>query len=88
MGFDKWLEGFNNALNDSLINHAEYRGGLKMKDKTTMLIPTGLEDKTVQLYTAYRIEKTNKWLVLATWSLAIATIFLSGLTLYLQYLKR
>ncbi len=88
MNFEKWLEDFNNSFSDSLINYSKYRGGLKMKDETTMLIPEGLEDKTVQLYTAYRIEKTNKWLVWATWLLAIATIILSGITLYFQYFNK
>jgi len=87
MSFEKWLDGFNSAFGDSLGNYSKYRGGLKMKDENTMLIPEGLENKTIQLYTAYRIEKTNKWLVWATWLLAIGTLILSGLTLYFQYFK-
>ena len=81
MSFEKWLEGFNSAFSDSLINHAKYRGGLKMKNNYTMLIPEGLENNTIQLYTAYKMEKTNKSLVWATWILAISTIILSLVTL-------
>jgi len=84
MTFEKWLEDFNNAFSDSLINYSKYRGGLKIKDNATLLIPEGLEDKTVQLYTAYRMEKTNKRLVWATWILAISTIILSLVTLILK----
>jgi hypothetical protein len=82
--FEKWLEDFNSAFSDSLINYAKYRGGLKMKDNT-MLIPEGLEDKTVQLYAAYKNERTTKNLVWATWFLAIGTLILSILTLYLTF---
>lgn len=83
MKFEKWLDNFNSAFNDSLINYSKYRGGLKTnKDKTTLLIPSGLEDKTIQLYTAYRIEKTNKRLVWATWILALSTIVLTILNVF------
>jgi len=87
MSFEKWLEKYNSAFLEALAQHAEYRGGLKMKDKTTMLIPKGLEEKSVQLFNVYMLQRTNKWLVWATWALAIGTLILSGLTLYLQFLR-
>lgn len=83
MSFKKWLGGFEEAFHDSLLDHAE-KHGLKMKDKFTALIPEGLNDKTLQLYAAYRIERTNKMLVWATWFLAIATIILSTISLFLR----
>ncbi len=88
MKFQKWLEKSNSAFLDALAEHSKYRGGLKMKDKSTMLIPKGLEERSVQLFNTYMLQETNKKLVLATWLLAIGTLFLSGLTLYFQFFKK
>ncbi len=84
MNFEKWLDDFNSAFNETLINHSKYRGGLKMKSKTTVLIPEGLEEKAVQLYAAYKTERTTKRLVWATWCLVIATIVLSIISLFFK----
>ncbi|MDO8623529.1 MAG: hypothetical protein Q7R52_04755 [archaeon] len=81
MSFKKWLEGSDKAFLEALSNHAE-TNGLKLTKNYRVLIPEGLDEKTIQLYTAYRIEKTNRWLVFATWVLAIGTLILSVLTLY------
>jgi len=45
------------------------------------------ERRIVNAWMAYQTIETNKRLVWATWALAIATIILSGLTLYFQYFK-
>lgn len=84
MKFEKWLDEWNGAFLNTLEFHSKYRGGLEMKDKTTMLIPKGLEEKSVDLFNSYRIEKTNKQLVWATWGLAITTIILSVISLILR----
>ena len=75
MSFKKWLNGFEQAFHDSLLHHAETHG-LKMKNKYTALIPEGLQEQALQLYIAYRNQKTNKMLVWATWFLAILTMIL------------
>ena len=60
MNFEKWLEDFNSAFSDSLSNYSKYRRGLKIDiNKKKVLIPEGLEDKTLQLFTAYKNEKNN-----------------------------
>ena len=83
MSFERWLEDFNSAFNDTVINHAKYRGGLKLEG-TTLLIPKGLEEKSIQLYASYKTERATKGLVFATWILATATIILSALTIFLK----
>ncbi len=81
MKFQKWLDEFDSSFLDVLDNYAKYRGGLKLDEKNRkIIIPQGLDKKAVQLYTAYRLEKTNKSLVRATWILTVATIILSELT--------
>ncbi len=86
MNFKKWINEFNEAFGKTAMNHANYRGGLKMKG-TTLLIPEGLEDRSVQLFTAFKLEGTNKKLVWATWILALATIILVGVSIYFQYFE-
>ncbi|MAH49422.1 hypothetical protein CMI37_26605 [Candidatus Pacearchaeota archaeon] len=49
------------------------------------LNPRGIEaveERIVSAWMIYQAIETNKKLIWATWSLAIATILLSGLTLY------
>ncbi len=45
------------------------------------------ERRIVDAWWVYQTIETNKKLVWATWFLAIATIFLSGMTIYFQYFK-
>ncbi len=44
-----------------------------------------IEERIVALWMIHQTIETNKKLVRATWSLAIVSILLSALTLYLQY---
>lgn len=55
----------------------------KHRANMTSFVAQQERDRFYQLYSAY----ANKELVLATWALAIATIILSGLTLYFQYFR-
>jgi len=43
------------------------------------------QEKIVNTWMTYQVIEANKKIVFVTWILAIATIILSGLTLYLQY---
>ena len=82
MKFKRWLEKYNKAFLEALEEHARYCDGLKVGDDFKVLIPEGLEKKSVDLFNAYMIQKTNRQLVWATWVLVIGTLILSGLTLY------
>jgi hypothetical protein len=46
-----------------------------------------IEERNIKLWTIYQTIETNKKLVMATWILAISTIILSGITIYLQYFR-
>jgi len=46
-----------------------------------------VEERIVAVWMLHQTIETNKKLVRATWILAIATIILSGLTIYLQYFR-
>jgi len=46
-----------------------------------------IEERIVATWMIYQTIETNKKLIWATWSLAIATIVLSVLIIYLQYLR-
>jgi len=46
-----------------------------------------IEERIVATWMIYQTIETNKKLIWATWSLAIATIILSGLTIYFQYFR-
>lgn len=83
MNFKKWLDDFDKAFHDSLLDYAG-KQGLKITKEGGALIPTGLHEKTLQLYTTYRIEKTNQKLVWATWFLAITTIILITISLFIK----
>jgi hypothetical protein len=47
-----------------------------------------IEERIVSAWMIYQTIETNKKLVRVTWILAIATIILSGLTLYFQYFNK
>ncbi len=47
-----------------------------------------IEERIVSAWMVYQTIETNRKLVLATWFLAIGTLLLSGLTLYLTYFTR
>ena len=49
------------------------------------------QENTFKLYSLYLQKKLfdkTKWLVWATWAVAIGTIILLGITIYFQYFKR
>ena len=47
-----------------------------------------IEERIVSVWMIYQTIETNKKLILATCSLALGTIILSGLTIYFQYFKK
>ncbi len=90
MSFTKWREGYEKSFDEALSDHqASTMSFIKSRKNSniTSLMPEGLEEQTLHLYTAYRNQRTNNMLVWATWSLAVFTMILSGLTIYLQYFK-
>jgi len=85
MSFKKWFDDYT-----KIAVYFERRNALKQNPsipKNTHIAIHTLDDKIFQSYIAYRIERINRWLVFATWSLAIASIILSVLTIYFQYFK-
>lgn len=66
---------------------------LKKREEETNLLKYNFHgsserrDNLENLWMVYETIKTNRKLVFATWSLAIATIILSTLTLFFQYFK-
>jgi hypothetical protein len=72
MKFKDFNKKFTNEVYDSSLN--------PQKTET-------VEQRNVAVWMVYQTIETNKKLVRATWILAIATIILSGLTIYLQYFK-
>jgi len=85
MSFKKW---FNDYIKIAV--EFERQNALKQNPsvpKNTHISIHTLNDKIFQSYISYRIERINWWLVFATWGLAIGTLILSGLTIYLQYFK-
>lgn len=85
MNFKKWVENYKKAFAYTEIENIK-KQGLKLEGHT-IIMPNMFDDKSLQLYNTYRIDKTNKILVLATSILAFGTLVLSGLTLYFQYFK-
>ena len=79
MSFKKWLDKYDEAFHDSLLNYSE-KSGLKLKGNQ-VIIPKGLDEQTLHLFTAYRNQRTTKMLVWATWILALSTIILSIITI-------
>lgn len=70
----------------------EYRekadeGWYKFRNVKSGKVPQQERDRFYQLYINWNMQETNRKLVLVTCFLAIATLILSGLTIYLQYFK-
>jgi len=82
MSFKKWLEDYEKAFAESVMKNAE-KQGLKLRG-TTVIIPSHLDKESRELFTAYRIERTNRRLVWATWGLAIATIILAIISIIIK----
>jgi len=93
MSFKTFLQDFDKEYQDYVLEDAKKQiesmsGRRKISDgKNTLYTFSGWDEKTLHLFTNYRTEKTTKRLVWATWALAIGTLLLSGVTIYLQYFK-
>ena len=65
---------------------------IKKKEEIDLKRSSGLasermDDRNISLWIGYKTIQSNKYLIRATWFLAISTILLSILTLYFQYFK-
>ncbi len=83
MDFPEWFKDYKKVF-----AYCELQNIKEQKIKlgsNTMIIPNIHTDAVLQLYNAYKIHETNRRLVKATWVLAIGTLILSGLTLYLTF---
>lgn len=76
MKFEKWAGDFKKECDKALKNWQDIHG-IKIR-------PTNFGEKVLEQYIAYRNETMTKKLVIATWSLAIATIILSIITLWIN----
>ena len=77
---------FADFLNESIRD-------IKKKEKKDLEVSGGLvseryDDRNMALWIGYKTIQSNRRLLWATWSLAIGTIILSGLTIYFQYIKK
>ena len=73
MSFEKWFEEYEKSSHETWDKTQKEKPGL---------IREGYDGKILQCYLAYKQFQATKWLVIATWVLAIASIILSILTLY------
>jgi hypothetical protein len=74
MTFSKWLKEVDE----------EYESSFREKYKGKSILPHNAFDWHREAYFNYKIIESNKGLVWATWILAIATIILSILTLFIK----
>ena len=79
MSFENWMKEAEEDMN---------KREKKDLKKSKGLIAVNYHDRLISYWIGYKTIQSTKKLIWATWSLAIATIFLSGLTLYLQYFKK
>ncbi len=73
--FEDWVEGFERMLEMEEKNFKEHNIGLSTSELHKKLLPQ---------YIAYRDELVNRKLVFATWSLSIATIIFTAISLFLK----
>ncbi|MDD5012647.1 MAG: hypothetical protein PHQ66_03335 [Candidatus Nanoarchaeia archaeon] len=86
--FSKWLEDYGKVFRTSIVKDMEdFFGEVDPGEYQDILTKRNWDKKSPQLFIAYRTEMTTRRLVLATWVLAIGTLVLSGLTLFLTFLK-
>mgnify|MGYP001581242292 CR=1 FL=1 len=83
MSFKKWMREYEEEFNNELIRWGQ-NAGFKGKNGKPAILPEGFEEYTLARYTAYRNEMATKKLVGATWFLAIATIILSIISLFIK----
>ena len=88
MNFKKWLKEYNREYRDYMLESAKRQmpnGMIELKDKdTTAFVWSSWDEKSLRLFTAYQNQKTTKKLVRATWSLAIVTIILTIVNLFMK----
>ena len=90
MGFKEFLQDFDKEYQSYVLEDAKKQeesmgGRVKISDgKNTLYTFNTWDEKTLHLFTAYRNERTTKRLVWATWVLAIATIILSIISLFVK----
>jgi len=74
--FGQWKSEMNEELKKEFC--------LKFKEEEPLDVVSAIDDRFLQMYASYKMEMTNRKLVWATWALAIGTIILSILTLFLR----
>jgi len=77
---------FSNFLNEAGrdIKKKEEKDNKRFKG----LVSERADDRNIELWIGYKTIQSNRRLVWATWLLAIGTLVLSGLTLYLTFFTR
>ena len=78
MNFKKWVSEYMQE-NSRELDEWQKETGMKG------IIPSEFDKETLRQYIAYKSELHSRRLVWATWGLAIGTLILSGLTLYLTF---
>lgn len=82
MKFDKFVKNASEDLDKAIKCNSQnldiWEGMAHRNAHKVMMLP---------IYLQYKMLMSNRWLIYATWGLAIGTLILSGLTIYLQYFK-
>jgi len=82
MKFHKFVKNASEDLGKAINNNSQnldiWEGMTHRNAHKVMMLP---------YYIQYKILMSNRWLIYATWGLAIGTLILSGLTIYFQYFK-
>ena len=82
MKFDKFVKNASKDLDKAIKSNSQnldiWEGMVHRNAHKVMMLP---------YYIQYKILMSNRWLIYATWALAIGTLILSGLAIYFQYLK-
>lgn len=73
--FNKWVRNYEGL-------YAIELNKWQKKNNCPGIIPLNFDTELISHYTAYKNEQQTKNLVIATWGLAIVTIILSVLTLF------
>ena len=76
MSFKKWIDESRKDLTEAVGQEVHNNSIFNTNQHTSMLFP---------YYREYKLFMETRKLVYATWGLAIASIILSGLTLYFQF---
>ncbi len=68
MKFKDWVKDYEKAFAQSTIENIK-KQGIKLEGHT-IIRPNMFDDQSLQLYNTYRIDRTNKMLVRATWGVS------------------